>query len=193
MNGYVDINTLPPYISAHTFTVKTFGDLKYASEGIFKTYTRDRVLSILETHNVDIALSGFRDALNISKPSFAYFATSRSRTTSDLYLFVSNEDPILNEIADAIALDKKDAAALRKKLPPKCKVESMDDIIGTPLFVNDWIAYCKCNTMYIGQIEKFTEKTITVHDIQGLKTSSIFSGASSKLSPEQMLIYRLSH
>lgn len=190
---YISLPLKPNNYIAYKFTVPTFSKRYSMSQYDLKTYKRDRILTLLEANNISIVLSDDNDSRYIVNDRFAFFVTKSHRLTSDLYMFVPKDDPILSELSKAIKLDRKDAARLRGPKPPKIKVESMEDIIGNQLMIGDWIAYVCCNIMYIGQIEKFTEKSMTVHDMKGKSKSSVKSKASSLLSKDQMLIYKLSN
>jgi hypothetical protein len=119
----------------------------------------DRISKILSKYGYSKAGAG--DFKN-SQDNLGIVYSRRARSTSDLYMVVDASDPILSEIKSAIKLDRIDAKKKRVATPPKPVITFMLDIIGSPIYLGDWIAFTSCNEMQIGEVIKFTEKTMTV-------------------------------
>jgi hypothetical protein len=107
-------------------------------------------------------------------------------------MIVPDGDPILDRIKEAVRLDNKDAKAARIAKPKKKIVTSRPGIIGENLEVGDWVAFCRCNEMLVGQILRFTDKAMTCVDLNGKQYPSVYASQSALLDKDQMIIYKLS-
>jgi hypothetical protein len=166
--GVIVIADNAPNLFPTSFKVYTYAK-KMRTVANFKSYPDDLILTTLKNFGFRERISGgfspyqFDKLIVFDGPNgtvASFYAGNKKRKTTDLYLFVSLNDPIIEAINIAVKKQKQEhklAELIKEKEP---SIETMSDARGNLLKVGNWVVYWTSGSLGFGKIKDFKKTLI---------------------------------